>query len=127
MDFAMVGKWAEDNHLAYTTFVDLSQRDEVAELIRNDIKRVNNNLPAQGRVEKFVLMHKEFDADEAELTRTRKLRREYMEDRYQKLIGAMYDDTKEVEIDAEVTYRDGRQGVVTTGIRVRSVNESVGG
>lgn len=127
MDFAMVGKWAEDNHLAYTTFVDLSQRDEVAELIRNDIKRVNNNLPAQGRVEKFVLMHKEFDADEAELTRTRKLRREYMEDRYQKLIGAMYDDTKEVEIDAEVTYRDGRQGVVTTGIRVRSVNESGGG
>jgi long-chain acyl-CoA synthetase len=105
----MVGKWAEDHHISYTTFVDLSQRDEVAELVRRDINRVNSYLPVPARVKKFVLMHKEFDADEAELTRTRNLRREYMEKRYQKLIGAMYEGDSEIKIEAPVTYRDGRQ------------------
>ena len=126
MDFTMVGKWAEDHHISYTTFVDLSQRDEVAELVRRDINRVNSYLPVPARVKKFVLMHKEFDADEAELTRTRKLRREYMEKRYQKLIGAMYEGDSEIKIEAPVTYRDGRQGVVTTSIKVRNADEPEG-
>ncbi|MDD2251465.1 MAG: AMP-binding protein [Dehalococcoidales bacterium] len=126
MDFAMVGKWAEDNHISYTTFVDLSQRDEIAGLIRQDLSRVNSYLPEQARVRKFVLMHKEFDADEAELTRTRKLRREYMEERYRKLIEAMYGGGQEVIIEAPVTYRDGRKGVVTTSIKVRSSNSQGG-
>ena len=123
MDFAMVGKWAERNRLSYTTFVDLSQRTEVADLVQKDLARVNSYLPEQSRVRKFVLMHKEFDPDEAELTRTRKLRREFMEERYKDLIGGIYNDSEEIKVEAAVTYRDGRKGIVTTSIKVRSVSE----
>ncbi|MFC1930942.1 AMP-binding protein [Chloroflexota bacterium] len=121
MDFAMVGKWAERNHIPYTTFVDLSQKKEVADLIQKDLVRVNGYLPEPARVRRFVLMHKEFDADEAELTRTRKIRREFMEERYRDLISAVYSDGEEINVQASVTYRDGRKGVVTTGIKVRNI------
>ncbi|HJX13473.1 MAG TPA: AMP-binding protein [Dehalococcoidales bacterium] len=121
IDFAMVGKWAERHRIPYTTFVDLSQKKEVADLVRQDLERVNGYLPEQSRVRKFVLLHKEFDPDEAELTRTRKLRREFMETRYRDLIGAMYGNRDKVDVQAPVTYRDGRKGVVTTGIQVRSL------
>jgi len=121
IDFTMVGKWAERNHIPYTTFVDLSQKEEVFDLVQKDLTRVNGYLPEAARVRKFVLLHKEFDADEAELTRTRKLRREFMEERYRNLINAMYQDGKEVQVEATVTYRDGRKGVVTTAIKVREI------
>jgi long-chain acyl-CoA synthetase len=121
IDFAMVGKWAENNRIPYTTFVDLSQKDEVADLVKQDLERVNGYLPDQSRARKFVLLHKEFDPDEAELTRTRKLRREFMEERYKDLIVAMYNNSEKVDVQAPVTYRDGRKGVVTTGIKVRSI------
>ena len=123
IDFAMVGKWAERNHIPYTTFVDLSQKEEVADLVRKDLARVNGYLPKPARVRKFALLHKEFDADEAELTRTRKIRREFMEERYRDLIEAMYKDGKTVKVKAPVTYRDGRKGVVTTSIKVRNVRK----
>jgi len=121
IDFTMAGKWAERNRIPYTTFVDLSQKNEVADLVRKDLIRVNGYLPEQSRVQKFVLLHKEFDPDEAELTRTRKLRREFMEERYSDLIGAIYSDRDTVDVEAPVTYRDGRKGVVTTSIKVRSI------
>jgi len=123
INFSMVGKWAENHHLPYTTFVDLSQKDGVAGLVRKDMQRVNSFLPEQARVKKFVLMHKEFDPDEAELTRTRKLRREFMEDKYRELIQAMYHDLEEVPVQANVTYRDGRKGTVATTIKVREVGD----
>jgi long-chain acyl-CoA synthetase len=122
IDFAMVGKWAERNSVPYTTFVDLSQKREVADLVQNDLVRVNSYLPEASRVKKFVLLHKEFDADEAELTRTRKLRRDFVEQRYKDLIDAMYGDKKNVVVEAPITYRDGRKGVVRTAINVRQVN-----
>jgi long-chain acyl-CoA synthetase len=121
IDFAMVGKWAERHRIPYTTFVDLSQKKEVADLVRQDLERVNGYLPEPSRVQKFVLLHKEFDPDEAELTRTRKLRREFMEERYQELIGALYGSKDKVDVKAPVTYRDGRKGVVTTSIQVRNI------
>jgi long-chain acyl-CoA synthetase len=123
MDFAMVGKWAERNHLPYTTFVDLSQKEEVAALVRKDLVRVNGYLPGGARVKKFVLLHKEFDPDEAELTRTRKLRREFMEERYRELIKGIYSSNPEIKVEAPVTYRDGRKGTVSTSIKVRTVIE----
>jgi long-chain acyl-CoA synthetase len=83
--------------------------------------RVNRFLPAPSRARRFVLLHKEFDPDEAELTRTRKLRREFMEKRYKELIESMYTASAEVKVEAPVTYRDGRRGVVTTSIKVREV------
>ncbi len=125
IDFAMVGKWAERKGIPYTTFVDLSQKREIADLVQKDLVRVNGYLPEAARVRKFVLMHKEFDPDEAELTRTRKLRRGFMEERYKELINAMYQEGKEIQVKAPVTYRDGRKGVVTTTIKVWAVSEGL--
>jgi long-chain acyl-CoA synthetase len=125
IDFAMVGKWAERHSIPYTTFVDLSQKKEVADLVQKDLVRVNSYLPEPARVRKFVLMHKEFDPDEAELTRTRKLRRDFMEERYKELIDTLYKDGKEITLKAPVTYRDGRKGMVTTSIKVRTVSEGL--
>jgi len=121
VDFAMLAKWAEHNRLTYTTFADLSQRNEVAELVWQDLARVNSYLPEPARVKKFVLLHKEFDPDEAELTRTRKLRRAFIEERYRELIDTIYSGGKEIEAKMPVTYRDGRKGMVTTVIKVRSL------
>ncbi|MHB8105083.1 MAG: AMP-binding protein, partial [Dehalococcoidales bacterium] len=123
IDFAMVGKWAERHRIPYTTFVDLSQKKEVADLVRQDLERVNGYLPEQSRVQKFVLLHKEFDPDEAELTRTRKLRREFMEQRYKDLIDALYGNKDKIDVQAPVTYRDGRKGMVTTGIHIRGIRK----
>ncbi len=123
IDFTMVGKWAERHRIPYTTFVDLSQKKEVADLVLQDLKRVNSYLPEQSQVRKFVLLHKEFDPDEAELTRTRKLRREYMEQRYKDLIDALYSDRDKIDVQAPVTYRDGRKGIVATSIHIRTVKE----
>lgn len=125
IDFAMVGKWAERNGIPYTTFVDLSQKKEVADLVQKDLVRVNGYLPEPTRVRKFVLMHKEFDPDEAELTRTRKLRRDFMEQRYKELIDTLYEGGQEINVKAAVTYRDGRKGMVTTSIKVRTVSEGL--
>jgi len=118
IDFAMVGKWAERNGITYTTFVDLSQKQEVADLIRKDLLRVNSYLPELSRVKRYMLLHKEFDPDESELTRTRKLRREFMEMRYKPVIDAIYGDENSLKVDASVTYRDGRKGNVSTLIRI---------
>ncbi len=120
IDFTTISKWAQKKHLPYTTYVDLSQKAEVASLVEKDLARVNSYLPESSRVKKFVLLHKEFDPDEAELTRTRKLRRSFMRERYKELIDAMYSDSEEVKVEAPVTYRDGRKGVVTTSIKVRT-------
>ena len=127
VDFAMLAKWAEHHRLTYTTLADLSQREEVADLVRGDLMRVNSYLPEPARVKKFVLLHKEFDPDEAELTRTRKLRRAFIEERYRELINTIYSGGQEIEIMVPVTYRDGRKGTVTTAIKVRDVSERVMG
>jgi len=122
IDFTMASKWAERRRIPFTTFVDLSQKNEIAELVQKDLARVNSYLPEGSRVRKFVLLHKEFDPDEAELTRTRKIRREFMETRYSDLISAMYQDKEDVEVVAPVTYRDGRKGTVTTSIKIRTIS-----
>ncbi|MEE9615921.1 MAG: hypothetical protein V3T90_02815 [Anaerolineae bacterium] len=121
IDFDNAGRWAERQGLAYTTFVDLSQKPEVYELIRQDVERVNRTLPPAARVWKFVLLHKEFDADEGELTRTRKLRRGLLSERYQDMIATMYGGGDSVQVKAAVKYRDGREGVVETTVRVATL------
>ena len=123
IDFENVGRWAERRGLPYTTFVDLSQKPEVYELIRQDVERVNRTLPPAARVRKFVLLHKAFDADEGELTRTRKLRRGLLGERYQTIITAMYGDGDRVRVKAPVRYRDGREGVVETTVRIATLRE----
>lgn len=121
IDYRNVGNWAEARRIPYTTFTDLSQKPETYNLVLSDVKRVNANLPDHSKVKKFCLLHKEFDPDEAELTRTRKLRRTFMEDRYKDLIDAIYQDRKEFMLEAEVIYRDGRKGATTTTISIVTV------
>lgn len=127
IDFESIGKWAEANQITYTTFVDLSQKLEVGDLIREDLKRVNNTLPDEAKVRRFVLLHKEFDADEGELTRTRKLRRSFLQERYRDLLDAVYDNKTEVPVVTEVKYRDGRKGIVETSLKIRTVYEEATG
>jgi len=121
IDLDNVGKWAEARGLAYTTFADLSQKNEVVELIKTEIEKVNRTLPEEARLKKFLNMPKEFDADEAELTRTRKLRRAFLEERYRDLIEALYSEKSELAVEMPVVYRDGKTGVVRRSIRISSL------
>ena len=124
INFENVGRWAETRHIAYTTFVDLSQKSEVYDLILQHIQRVNRVLPEGARIRKFVNLHKEFDADEAELTRSRKIRRAFVEDRYRNLIDALYSDRDQEMIEAPITYRDGRTGTIKTVVTIKKVPEN---
>ena len=124
LDFGNVGKWAEDRNIPYTTFTDLSQREPIRELIRKEIVKVNRRIPENARIKRFINLHKEFDPDEAELTRTRKIRRDFMEKRYGNLINAIYSDKTEIRESATVTYQDGRKGTVETVIKVNVVGDS---
>lgn len=118
VDFDIVSRWAERRHLNYTTFTDLSQKPEVYALVEKEIKLVNRNLPEAARVKKFTLLPKELDPDEAELTRTRKLRRAFVENKFAGIISIVYGGGKEYHFDEEVKYRDGRTGKISTFIRI---------
>lgn len=120
MDFENTGRWAERNHIAYTSHPDLSQKPEVRKLLAGAIRRVNTALPEATRVKKFIVLHKDFDPDEAELTRTRKLRRDFMEKRYATLIEAMYQGQKDVDIETTITYRDGRKSLMRLPIYIET-------
>jgi long-chain acyl-CoA synthetase len=121
IDFDNVARWAEKQRIAFTTFVDLSQKPEVYDLIKRDVERVNATLPSAARIKKFVILHKAFDPDEAELTRTRKLRRRTLEQKYGAMLDAMYSNHDQVTVSADVKYRDGRTGVVETAVTVCTV------
>lgn len=123
IDFEHVGRWAEKRNIPYTTYLDLSQKPEVYELIIQDVRDVNRTLPPGGRIQKFVLMQKEFDADESEMTRTRKLRRGYLKDRYKDIIDCIYGGDETVKVSAVVHYQDGREGVVETTVRIMTLDE----
>ncbi len=121
IDFQNVGNWAERRRLPYTTFADLSQKSQVHDLIKKDIERVNKHLPEKARIKRFALLHKEFDPDEAELTRTRKIRRTFMEQRYGELVEAIYSNKESLEVQAKVKYRDGKEGSIITRIGINTV------
>ena len=118
IDYANVGRWAEKHKIAYTTFTDLSQKQEVLDLIKKDVQRINKSLPEVARIRKLINLYKEFDADEAELTRTRKLRRTYMEERYHDLLSALYGEVEEVMAETEVKYRDGKIQKMKTPVKI---------
>ncbi|MCP4362108.1 MAG: long-chain fatty acid--CoA ligase [Chloroflexi bacterium] len=121
MDFENVGHWAEKQGIGFTTFVDLSQKSEVYALVREAVDEVNESLPEGARMRRFVLMHKEFDADESEMTRSRKLKRNVLADRYSDIMEAMYNGQETVNVRAPVKYQDGSEGFIETEIHVMSV------
>jgi long-chain acyl-CoA synthetase len=121
IDFFSVAKWAEERDISFTTFVDLSQNPEVRNLVRDEVRRINQNLPEFAMVRKFISLHKSFDADEAELTRTRKLKRATLSGRYRDIIKAAYEGEDSFSLEATVTYRDGRKGTVKAEVFINNV------
>ena len=109
--------------MSYTTFGDLAQKPEVYGLIQQEIESVNRSLTNGLRIDRYVNLHKEFDADESELTRNRKLRRALLSQRYSDLVAALAGDAASVEVEAEVTYQDGRTGRVKTAVRIARIGK----
>jgi long-chain acyl-CoA synthetase len=107
IDMQTVGAWAERAHLSYTTYTDLAQKQAVYQLIAEQIHTANQDLPESIRVRRFLLLHKQLDADDEEITRTRKVRRGLINERYGQLIEALYGDTGSVAVRTTVTYQDG--------------------
>jgi long-chain acyl-CoA synthetase len=121
IDFESVGHWAEVHGVPYTSYAELSQREEVAELLLAAFRRVNDVLPEALRLHRLVSLPKEFDPDDGEITRTRKLRRKVVEKRYADVIAALYDGSREVHVKVPVTYETGETGFVERTLAIREV------
>jgi long-chain acyl-CoA synthetase len=123
IDYSVVGKWAEDRNIAYTSYPELSQMADVYELVRKEIVKMNKDLPEVAKIRKFINLYKEFDADDDELTRTRKLRRAFVEERYKDIVAGLYSKTDNVHMDTTITYEDGRVVHIKTDLRVMDVSQ----
>jgi len=123
VDAANVGKWAENNQIAYTTFTDLSQKKEVYELIAGEVAATNQSLPRVAQIKRFVLLYKELDADDEELTRTRKVRRKFVIERYMDLVDALYGDAETLDIEADIKYQDGTGYRMKTRVTVKQIDK----
>jgi long-chain acyl-CoA synthetase len=122
IDYDNVAHWAETNRVVFTTFLDLSQKTEVVQLVRSEIETINRYLPEWAQIKRFINLHKEFDPDEEELTRTRKVRRGFMEKKYYELIDALYGEDEQIDVKATVTYRDGTTAELKSCVSLNSVN-----
>jgi len=123
IDLVSVGNWAERRGLAYTSYTDLAQKPEVYELIRQEVVRVNRSLLEDealrgAQIRRFLLLHKELDPDDQEITRTRKVRRGFIGQKYAPLIEALYGAGDSVQVEAQVTYEDGRTATVRAAVRL---------
>ena len=132
IDLAAVGNWAERRGIAYTSYTDLSQRPEVYDLVEQEVRRVNASLVEDealkgAQIRKFLILHKELDPDDEEITRTRKVRRGFIAQKYARLIDALYGDADRVTVEAQVTYEDGRTGTIRADVRIRDVAASPAG
>jgi long-chain acyl-CoA synthetase len=119
IDYKHVGKWAEDQRISYTTYSDLASNPQVYDLIEREVVRVNRTLPEKARIQKFLLLYKELDADDEELTRTKKIRRAFINEKYSKEISALYGDVEEIPIEAVIRYQDGKTATLRTNLRIR--------
>jgi long-chain acyl-CoA synthetase len=121
IDLGTVGNWAERHNLAYTSFQDLSAKPEIRRLIAEEIARCNASLPIAARIRRFMLLGKEFDADDNEITRTRKVRRRFIAEKYTAAVEALYGGAGEVELATEITYEDGRKGRLETRLAIDTI------
>ena len=124
IDMEVLGRWAEENNISFSTYTDLSQKTEILELIKSEVARINALLPEGSRLERFANFPKELDPDEGELTRSRKLRRAFLEERYAKLVDAIYGGDNQTDLEIAVTYQDGRQGVLKATVRISDVKNA---
>jgi len=121
VDYAVVGKWADERKINYTSYPELSQKPEVYDLVQKQIEEANKDLPGPAKIHRFVNLYKVFDADDEELTRTSKLRRSFVENRYRDIVGALYSDADVVHMDTTITYEDGREQRIKTDLRIQNV------
>ncbi len=125
IDLTTVGTWAERRGLPYTSYMDLSQKHEVRALIREEVRKCNATLPPATRVRRFLLLTKDLDPDDAEMTRTRKLRRRHIAEKYAVFIDAFYAGQSEVEVATTITYEDGRQAQIQSHVVIETVDAPV--
>ena len=123
IDLDAVGNWAERRNMAYSGYIDLAGQDDVYQLIKECVDKVNQDLSQDSRlgnsqIRRFLILHKELDADDGELTRTRKVRRNFVGDRYDTLVDALYSDRSECHVETQVTFEDGRTGMLEADIKI---------
>jgi long-chain acyl-CoA synthetase len=121
IDYSVVGKWADEKKLTYTSYTELSQKQEVYDLIEKQIVTANKDLPDAAKVGKFINLYKELDADDDELTRTKKLRRAFVHQRYKDIVDALYSNVDTVHIDTTIKYEDGRKVHIETNLHIRKL------
>ena len=124
MDMEAVGNWAEKRNLAYAGYVDLASRDEVYDLVRDCVEKVNADLAAEpeisgSQIHRFLILHKQLEADDGELTRTAKVRRGHVGEKYGNLVEALYGGKQLVHVEAQVRYEDGRTGTISADLKIR--------
>ena len=124
IDYGAVGNWAERRHLPYTSYTDLAQKPEVYDLVDEAVQRVNKSLSEDeklrnAQIKRFLLLHKELDPDDGEITRTRKVRRKFIDEKYRHLIDALFTGTDKVTVDATFTYEDGRTTTMKADLKIR--------
>jgi long-chain acyl-CoA synthetase len=124
MDMEAVGNWAEKRNLPYAGYVDLASRDEVYALIRECIEKVNADLAADpelagSQIHRYLILHKQLEADDGELTRTSKVRRGHVGEKYAALVDALYGSRQLVHVEAQVRYEDGRTGSISADLKIR--------
>jgi long-chain acyl-CoA synthetase len=121
-----VGSWAERNNVVYGSYQELAANPQVYDMIERHIEEVNRSLVEEGvmgaaQIRRFLVLHKELDADDGELTRTMKVRRGLIAERYAPLIDGLYSGAKEADIKTEVTFEDGRKGVIAARVAMRDI------
>ncbi|MFS4439351.1 AMP-binding protein [Paracoccaceae bacterium GXU_MW_L88] len=124
IDLNAVGNWAERNNVAYASYQELAAHPRVYEMIESHVNEVNKSVAEDEmlsgcQVHRFLILHKELDADDGEITRTRKVRRNFVEEKYADLVAALYDGKDEIYTETEVTYEDGRKGAIKATVEIR--------
>jgi long-chain acyl-CoA synthetase len=126
IDQGSVGNWAERRSIAYTGYTDIAQKPQVYDLVYDEIIRVNKSLAEDeelkgAQIKKYLILHKELDPDDEEITRTRKIRRRFIAEKYADLINALYSDQGSIDVKAKITYEDGRTTMINASLKIREV------
>jgi long-chain acyl-CoA synthetase len=126
IDLVAVGSWAERNNVVYGSYQELAANPQVYEMLASHVDEVNRSLAQEGpmagaQIKRFLILHKELDADDGELTRTQKVRRGFIAERYAPLAEGLYNGAKEVDLSIEVTFEDGRKGTIAGRAKIRDM------
>jgi len=126
IDLESVGNWAERNNINYGSYVDLANREEVYDIVKGHIEKANRSLAEDpnlvgAQIKRFMILHKLLDADDGELTRTGKVRRKIIFERYQELIDALYSDNETIMVEAKVTFENGKEGIIKAELKIRTI------